>query len=376
VVDLEGTFKCNTLVATDRSTMIVRVDPAYYEYWNCYCATGFYGTPPSSCMLCPENALCVGSVITFPSGLYPVWDFNSKFNASALRLQQCPQDAMSQMSGSSVCNPQGNVTISYANPNRGYKFNEDDLCAPGRTGFMCTRCDCDLNDTESDGSPKSCFYRRGNACAQCFDTFSPQQSMIFAIVFPLSLCAVLAAGFMLAQGTCRCCNSAKQLPQTNYVDKRKTMTAFSERASSGPQRGLPSDTPDPPVAQKPTIGGHVQILIMWIQTLAKIISWPQVWAVSTLAAVLDVFNLQLLPLGFFCALPSLTLEISNVTFYMLTPIGVILIVGVALGIAKIAELISSKSSKVRSSLTFFERLYLLLFFSFLFADQYRGGLRQ
>jgi hypothetical protein len=360
VVDLEGTFKCNTLVATDRSTMIVRVDPAYYEYWNCYCATGFYGTPPSSCMLCPENALCVGSVITFPSGLYPVWDFNSKFNASALRLQQCPQDAMSQMSGSSVCNPQGNVTISYANPNRGYKFNEDDLCAPGRTGFMCTRCDCDLNDTESDGSPKSCFYRRGNACAQCFDTFSPQQSMIFAIVFPLSLCAVLAAGFMLAQGTCRCCNSAKQLPQTNYVDKR----------------GLPSDTPDPPVAQKPTIGGHVKILIMWIQTLAKIISWPQVWAVSTLAAVLDVFNLQLLPLGFFCALPSLTLEIWNVTFYMLTPIGVILIVGVALGIAKIAELISSKSSKVRSSLTFFERLYLLLFFSFLFADQYRGGLRQ
>lgn len=335
--------------------MILRVDPAYYNYWNCYCATGFYGTPPSSCMLCPEDGICVGSVITFPSGLYPVWDFNSKFNASALRLQQCPQDAMSQMSGSSVCNPLGNVTISYANPNRGYSFNEEELCAPGRTGFMCTRCDCDLNDTESDGSPSSCFYRRGNACAQCFDTFSPNQSLIFAVVLPASLCVALAVGFMVSQGTCRCCSSAKQPPQVNYVDKRKSMASFAETSAPRDPTGSSQAAP----VERPTVVGHVKILLIWIQMLAKIISWPQVWAVSTLAAVLDVFNLQLLPLGFFCALPELTQELWNVLFYMLTPVSLAVIVAIALLIARIAAFISDRTSKVRSCC--FPSYYLLTF---------------
>jgi hypothetical protein len=141
----------------------------------------------------------------------------------------------------------------------------------------------------------------------CSSRLSEEQSRLFVGLFISALFAVLVTIFV---GSQRVCAANKTLV---------IQDAAKEHA--------------PPVSTLPTVG-YAKIALIWIQTLAKLSAWPpQLWSMSLLVAILDVFNGEISPLGLPCAVPVLHNLEPRILFYMLSPIGLITKCFAALGFA-------------------------------------------
>ena len=54
--------------------MKIFVSPDYFDYNNCYWASGYVGKPPFNCVVCPEGFDCTngGDSMTWSNGYYPI----------------------------------------------------------------------------------------------------------------------------------------------------------------------------------------------------------------------------------------------------------------------------------------------------------------
>ena len=121
----DGSYRCNNLVPT---SFVLLADPSFFYYKHCSCSPEFYGEPPG-CVPCVPFATCQGSnELQWHAGTYPVCDTPSCLdgNATLLGISHCP-------GGNLRCNDGAFV------PGVGV-VSSGELCQPGFTGELCTKC--------------------------------------------------------------------------------------------------------------------------------------------------------------------------------------------------------------------------------------------
>jgi hypothetical protein len=155
-------FQCNSI--TNQFGGRVVIDPSYYNYANCTCVAGYFGTPPN-CYMCPLGAICGagGSGFECPSNQFKTSD----------GCYPCPLDAICDGT-ENVVSKDGYWIYHYNNTYEAYHCPygfclEGNKCSEGRkvTSVLCGECEEGL-------------YSWGTTCTKCDGV---NWGLLFGILF-------------------------------------------------------------------------------------------------------------------------------------------------------------------------------------------------
>ncbi|ELR24640.1 leucine rich repeat domain containing protein [Acanthamoeba castellanii str. Neff] len=250
----------------------LETSPEYLNYEHCFCAPNYYGLPPDYCRPCPAHGNCSygHNAISWSRGYYPIFN-----DSEVLAVLPCT-DTLHGAAGLSACNPHGNCSAELGSA----FLPACQLCAPGTTGRLCSRCLCSV-DTAADGE---CFFSSDGRCVRC----NTSTTIAAATVLGACLAAALVAWAALA---CR-------WPPLY----RRLRAAVS----------LVSDS------------GTLKITVVWLQITAALNTvaggWPQ-WALDqTGIKWVRVSNLSTSGTGLECVIGRLADPRWNLLAYLLLPV--------------------------------------------------------
>jgi len=353
----EDNWSCKS-VSPRGAGMTLLVDPAFLNYSHCACIRGYYGYPPSHCFPCPTNSIyCNNGVqLTIPPGMfaYPVLDskpsstsasassiglsprsINAKLGAeseyghsllssSFWNLERLEQNTLDEASlslqhnrrippdhpqedastsnknvaevvltqpvffepcfSTSACSTTCSISLGdFDNTSVAYMENHSDgeispqsdgdvgrcHCNPGYSGRKCSHCVCDPN-----APARHCYYRSARLCKSCKVVWAQEQSAALGIglVAFILLVSLLIHVLVL--------RSKRKFDHSYMASKSMVRRAFYR------------------ILHVRTIG-YFKLLLIFIQTLSAILTWPSS-SIQRLLALLEITNGNPVGIGATC----------------------------------------------------------------------------
>lgn len=253
-------FACPDPVTVAPFSFKVITPIEFFGYDQCRCSAGFVGMPPHGCKPCPPHMVCnstKGRNVAWPRGFYPV--FSAGEWVAAL---PCPDYGRGS---DSVCNPENSCSARWNSKQLSFGCQ---LCAPGTTGRLCSRCQCPA----PEGAAHSCYFASQRRCIACRDDVTVAVTSLLA--------AVIAAVVGLAVASC--------------VWPRRPFFAALRRA-----------------AGEVGESGATKVALMFAQTTATVNSgWPE-WAQTGGMRLLGVANASVAGTGIECLLNWMSDPVAN-----------------------------------------------------------------
>lgn len=180
-----GHYTCPTFILTTTGGK-VELDPAYYDYSECFCANGFYGFK-KFCKPCMEGGWCkvftppnkplVGGNnlnMTIKKGYWPCCDGFS----NVTRMVKC--SGHEKVFDEEICNPSGKCQckLTLVNGRPQTVCDKSCICLHGNEGRFCSKC-------------ITGYYKIGSICKRCPKFFSN---------FPVSLTVAFFPAFLIVIG--------------------------------------------------------------------------------------------------------------------------------------------------------------------------------
>ena len=311
-------------------------DEDLFGYGQCDCDSKHFGLPAMSCHFCPQSSLphgaeggsiisCGGtSLVTAPNTFLfipdePNWGplrrtENSQKNISRRGSLKDKHQALRFETESCLSLP-GQLLVRKS-ACAGTKLTGEDLsppsnaidhmreqCAPGASGRLCSRCECDPElSAYHEGQ---CFYERALQCAKCKRILTSKESLglLFGIIFLLIIFGTIGLLLVLRNRRVQ-----KTVPWPQLSRPRKLFHRLLYLSSLG----------------------QVSILINFVQILLELTHWDAYAAINAL----QLMNLNAEGMGIRCLFPILAEPIAYLWFRLSVPFAAVALVAICVTLAE------------------------------------------
>lgn len=264
--------------------LTLMVDPSFLNYSHCGCIRGYFGHPPDNCFPCPIDAsyCSTGTMLDIPSGSIP-YPLPGKDDVLAghttpqpVYFEACasPLSCSKKCSVNLVPSPGGGRFVPELVASYGQHNNSLCGCLPGHSGRKCSHCVCDPDNPEGP----SCYYEAAMHCRKCSSVWSEKRTAAtgISIAFVILIAATITHTLVLRSKR----RFTVRSPDMSLW-KRAIYRILHVRAV-----------------------GYFKILIIWIQTLAAIVSWRSD-VLQRVISFIDITNGNAGGIGITCLWPAL-----------------------------------------------------------------------
>lgn len=216
---------CFELVFFNKTGQSFIFDEDLFDYVQCDCSQGYFGSPPSQCHHCPSQGItsCEGPLLSITGSYYvylqvalpssemrkthrsttnwidsfaisSFYDLLSTQSASetieysesssfSFETESCLVTTVQTLSGRSNCFGINITADDLSSPQVPVTKLLETQCAPGSDGRLCSRCQCDT---------ENCWFARGPTCAKCRRVFRLSTSIPLLVCLTVVLLAIMS----------------------------------------------------------------------------------------------------------------------------------------------------------------------------------------